>query len=269
MSEAQSTEDTPEAPSSTASKNLPTRRLPTPRIAFSRQLDILRAYAAKSEEGKRAVSNEEVGELVGMSKDTVTLVNAFFADVALLTRVESSHIPSPEVVNYLRVHQWDPDKAPNELAPKLGETWFAKALLPKLVYSPMSVTDALTELAKASSAGPAYRPQLQTLIEYLKVAGLVSEENGQLTASGAPATNGASPGKAAEPTPTSAPAPPPAPARGGAAGGTQLPLLVQGLLQQLPTGSAWSREGVESWITLARNIFDVVYDLPPKDGDGP
>jgi len=254
-----------EPQSASGSKNLPTQRLPTPRIAFQRQLDILRAYAAKSDEGKRSVSNEEVGEIVTMSKDTVTLANAFFADVGLLVRTENGHLPAPEAVNYLRVHQWSPEKAAHELSPKLAETWFGKALLPRLaVNNSMSEDDALTELAKAASAPPAYRPQLLTLLDYLEVAGLLTRENGQIQAAGRPATT---------PKPeigVESAAAAPAPVARTSTNTGQLPLLVQGLLQQLPT-ETWTREGVEAWITLARNIFDVVYKLPAatptKPGD--
>jgi hypothetical protein len=246
--------------STTGSKNAPTQKLPTPRIAFQRQLEILRAYAAKSDEGKRSVTNEEVAGIVGMSKDTITLGNAFFADVGVLTRTEGGYLPAPEVVNYLRVHQWSPEKAAHELAPKLAETWFAKVLLPRLaVNKSMNEDEALTELAKASSAATSYKPQLETLLEYLEVAGLLVRDNGQLQTAGlflGPEGPPKPPGDASAPS-----APPAISGRTGPATG-QLPLLVQGLLQQLPNDK-WDRDGVEAWIKLARNIFDVVYDLPP------
>lgn len=237
----------------------PTKRLPTPRIAFQRQLDLLRAYAASSPSGQTPATNEDVSGIVGLTKDTISLANAFFADVGFLTRSEGGYVPSEEVRAFARVHPWKGDEAATELAPKLRDAWFGRALLPRLSYSPMSEADALAELAKAAHAGPNYRPQLETVLDYLAAARLVRREGGLV--------HGVSHGT---PTPESKPEQPPAapaaapPTRQAAPTGG-LPLLIQGLLQQLPTEGDWSRDEADAWLELAEKVFQVVYKLPPPE----
>ncbi len=46
-----------------------------------------------------------------------------------------------------------------------------------------------------------------------------------------------------------------------------LPLLIQGLLEQLPDGRQWTRKESENWIAMAKMAFEVVYDLEPESGD--
>jgi hypothetical protein len=68
------------------SKSKPHRALPTDRVGFEKQLAILRAYAAASGPERKAVSNEEVGAIVPIHKNTVSICNPFFVDTGLLTR---------------------------------------------------------------------------------------------------------------------------------------------------------------------------------------
>src|SRR5579863_8993712 len=77
--------DSKPAPKAAASSK-PTKFLPTDRITFSRQLDILRAWAAASGPLGKAVANNDVADIVKMQASTVSLANAFFASVGLLTR---------------------------------------------------------------------------------------------------------------------------------------------------------------------------------------
>src|SRR5437879_2468995 len=56
----------------------PTKYLPTPRITFNKQLDILRAWAAASGPTGRVASNGAVAEIVKMQPSTVSLAKPFF-----------------------------------------------------------------------------------------------------------------------------------------------------------------------------------------------
>jgi hypothetical protein len=48
-----------------------------------------------------------------------------------------------------------------------------------------------------------------------------------------------------------------------------MPLLVQGLLEQLPTEGEWSRAQADRWLEVARQIFDVAYKIDaPTSGQG-
>jgi hypothetical protein len=248
--------------SRTTVRSAPTKRLPTPRISFNNQLNIARAYGALSQGGAKAVDHKDVATMLKMAADTVSLANPFLADVGLITRVDSGYMASPELVAFARVYQWEPEKAAHELAPKLRDTWFANVLLDQLTFATvMDEQSAITELAKAAEADTAYRPQLRTLIDYLAAAGLVIDEGGSLKAVASPKP-GSTPttvreGATEHSQPSPARSAPAAPAVA-----TGLPLLIQGLLQQLPSGDQWSAEDMEAWLTLARNVFQVVYKIP-------
>src|SRR4051812_41635485 len=83
-------------------KPRPKKTLPTERIAFPKQLDILRAHAVLSHDGEKAATNIAVGDFVGMSHGTVSLANPFFVDVGLLVKSNGSHLPSKEVIEFSR-----------------------------------------------------------------------------------------------------------------------------------------------------------------------
>lgn len=180
-----------------ARKDRPSRALPTNRVAFQKQLDILRAFGASSDPPGQPVRNVDVSKLVKLNQTTVGLITPFFVEIGLLQRTVDGLIPVPEVVEFNQAFKWSPETASNRLAPVISKTWFANALMVKLRFSAMSESDAIQELALASSAGPAYRSQVDTLLDYLHVAGVVVRENGQVrqgrTTGGASQTgNGAS-----------------------------------------------------------------------------
>lgn len=174
----------------------PTKFLPTDRITFSRQLDILRAWAAASGPLGKPVTNNDVAEIVKMQASTVSMANAFFASVGLLSRTESGYIPSQEVLAFLRNYEWSPETAPQKLAPVIAKAWFATELLSKLSFGPLTEDECIQDLADASAAGPDYRSQLRVLLEYLAAVGLTQKDgnmvkkgNVNMTAASAAATN--------------------------------------------------------------------------------
>src|SRR5438874_495489 len=67
-------------------KARPTRYLPSDRIAFPRQLEVLRAYGALSGSAGKPVTNRQVADMLKMSESTVALMNPFFHDNGLLRR---------------------------------------------------------------------------------------------------------------------------------------------------------------------------------------
>src|SRR5215210_6833932 len=88
----------------TSKKRQPTRAtskskiLPTPRIAFARQMDLLRAYGNVGGHEGRPVSHVDVAPLVKIAASTASLANPFFADVGLLMRSDGGYTPSREVL---------------------------------------------------------------------------------------------------------------------------------------------------------------------------
>src|SRR3990172_1517951 len=74
----------------------PKYSLPTERIAFDRQLEILRAYvSASGAQASRPVSNNDLGGIVKLNVSTASLPNAFFRDARLLEQVDGGHLPTP------------------------------------------------------------------------------------------------------------------------------------------------------------------------------
>lgn len=158
----------------------PTKYLPTPRITFVKQLDILRAWAAASGPTGKVAANDAVAEIVKMQPSTVSLANPFFASAGLLTKTDGGYVPSSEVMSFLRAYEWSPETAAQKLAPTISKTWFAEELLSKLAFGPMNSDEAIQDLADAANAAPEYRGQLEMLLEYLAAAGLIQLDGNQI-----------------------------------------------------------------------------------------
>lgn len=165
-------------PARAASK--PNKYLPTDRITFVRQLDVLRGWAAASGPTAKVISNNDVGEIVKMMGSTVSLNNAFFSQNGFLTKADGGYIPAPEVFSFLRAYEWSPESAATKLAPIIAKTWFADELLPKLAFGPLTTDEAIQRLADVCTAGPDYRGQLRFLLEYMTSAGLIEWDGNQI-----------------------------------------------------------------------------------------
>jgi hypothetical protein len=232
--------------------------LPTPRIAFGKQLDLLRAYAAASGSERRSIGLAEAAPFVGLSKNTISLANPFFTDNGFLERAGNGFLPSPEVVNFAQAYDWDADGASRELAPLMERSWFGEALLPRLGFASLSEKEALRIIDAAAEAGPKYEPQLRVILDYLEAAGLIEREDGKVRS--APRQGRSEPKPStdeetddAERQPKAAPA--------ISEGSRSLPLLIQGLLQELPRGSDWEGQAAARWLNLAKMTFELVYGL--------
>lgn len=169
------------APAKSADRGKPTRFLPTNRIAFENQLNILRGYAAASGASLKSVTNDDVAKVIGTTtSSTVSLANAFFVESGLLSRNDQGLVPSESVVAFARAWEWSAASAGQKLAPVLQRTWFADVLFPRLSFNPLSEEEAISELGGHINAGTDYRPQLKLLIDYLEVANLIRRDNGSI-----------------------------------------------------------------------------------------
>ena len=161
----------------------PTKVLPTRRITFSKQLDILRAYAAASGPGNKLVTLREVSDIVKMASGTVTIANPFFTDTKLLFRTEGMGLtPSPAVMEFARAFEWNRETAAHKLAPPLSQMWFTEVLLPRLAFGDLSEDEAITILAEKSSSPPDYKNQLRLILDFLEASGLIKREDGRIKA---------------------------------------------------------------------------------------
>lgn len=164
------------------SESRPNKFLPTNRITFPRQLDLLRAWAAVSGPSGRPVSNKEVADVVGMKPKTTSLANAFFVQTGFLKKTDAGFTPAQEVLSFSRAHEWNPKTSSEKLGSLVMGSWFAKALRPRLGYGSISKKEALQTLAEACHAGPRFESRLVFLLDYLEAAGLASRKGDQLSA---------------------------------------------------------------------------------------
>jgi hypothetical protein len=163
----------------------PIKFLPSERITFTRQLDILRGWAAASGPLRKVVSNNEVAKIVDIQPSTVSLNNAFYSSIGLLTKAEGGYMPAEEVTAFLRAYDWNKDTAAQKLAPVLSRAWFYDALASKLEFGPRSEVDCLQDLGDAANANQEYRANLRVLMEYLSAAGLVQRDGEMVKKGGA------------------------------------------------------------------------------------
>jgi hypothetical protein len=162
----------------------PTKPLPTDRIAFPKQLDILRAYAVAHETTGRPVTNAEIGNIVKMAASTVPHANSFFSDpeIGLLIKAEGGHVPSPAVIAFHRAFAWNPEAATHKFAPAFQAMWFSQVLMPRLAFRSMEEREAIRVLAEACGATPEYESQLSLVLAFLEAAGMIEREGGQVRA---------------------------------------------------------------------------------------
>ncbi|HYT04907.1 MAG TPA: hypothetical protein VEM13_08530 [Gemmatimonadales bacterium] len=160
----------------------PSKVLPTNRIAFSKQLEILRGFAALGAQGVSAPTNPAVADLVGLNRSTTLLALPFFVDVGLLTKSGDGYVPAQEVLAYGKAHSWNADTAPQKLTPIFRRAWFAQAILTRLALGTVEEKKALEVLGVACGAEPKYEPQLKTLLQYLAVTGLMRRDGDTIRA---------------------------------------------------------------------------------------
>jgi hypothetical protein len=202
----------------------PKRPLPTPRISFQKQMDILRAWGVASS-SERPVPLAAVEEIAHVSANTLTLANAFYIDAGFLIKSESGLLGATTVVqDFAQTYQWTPDTAATKLAPALRKHWAWLTLEPRLRFGALTERDAIAALAEAAGASPEYRPQLSLVLEYLKTVALVEFDGLNYRVATAPAVD-ATGGDSKPPAPEDKPAAPasPRPTGGASAGFPQQP----------------------------------------------
>lgn len=160
----------------------PSRKLPTTRAGFSKQLDALRAYALLSANGSAAVRYPKVGETIKIHESNVSSMNPFFLENGFIEKSGNGYVPHSAVLEFNRAYSWNADTAGQKLAPLLRDSWFAQALVHRISFRAMPEDEAIEILASACNAGPEAKLSLKILIDYLEVAGLVRRENGSLSA---------------------------------------------------------------------------------------
>jgi hypothetical protein len=159
----------------------PLRNLPTERVSFEKQLSVLRGYAAASAPDRKTVSNADVGVIVNLSPNSISLCNPFWIDIGLLLREGNKQRPADAVFDYFQAYQWHPESSAEKLAPLLEQAWFSRSLLPKLSFKSLSKSEAIRFLAEEVKAPKEYEANLGLILDYMKGAGIISLENATVT----------------------------------------------------------------------------------------
>src|SRR5689334_7260683 len=100
--------DTNQAQSAPDSKARLTKKLPTFRVGFPKQLDALRAYAVLSEGGTKPVHYRRVGDIIKVHEANVSSMNPFLLENGFL---DKNYTPTAPVLEYSRQYQWNPETA--------------------------------------------------------------------------------------------------------------------------------------------------------------
>jgi hypothetical protein len=163
-----------------------TKVLPTDRIAFEAQVELLRAFAAVYQSnGGQPVTNDQAGDVLSkkLSGSTVSQTNGFFCDIGLLSRSDkgTGFVPGPEVIDYNNVCQWDQSEARLKLRPLFEKTWFYRVLIPRLQLAAQPQANCLAILANESKATKEHNEKLINLLSFLELAGIVSTTGGTVT----------------------------------------------------------------------------------------
>lgn len=156
-------------------KPKPTKTLPTERVRLDSQLGVVRAYAKASEEaGRAAVSNHEVAKYSSVAGSSISICNPFFVDIGLLVREGLKQRPTDAVFAYDQACEWGGERPASKLAAVFASSWFGRSLLAKLSLKSMSLSESLAFLAEECRAPPEFKPNVQLLLDYLEVVGLIT-----------------------------------------------------------------------------------------------
>ena len=277
MNEQQQEATAPVSPRQSGRRR-PSQAVPTDRISFSKQLDLLRAYAALSGVDRRAVSLSDVGQTTGMTAATASLANAFFLEAGFLAKHDPPRaaeaggapgfLPTQVTIDYYQSYEWKEDTAAHKLASALRESWGWEAIEGRLRYAEAKEQEVVRLLAEASEASPHYEPQLKTMIAYFESAGLVDRDGQsirlvrreQTQAAPQPERLGmeADPHDEPPPTPTGTRAGMGEPVSGLADMSMVHPALI-GLLQLLPEPRTPWESGKPDWIRAFTAAIDAIY----------
>lgn len=180
--------EAPEAPEANDSVKKPkqvrpkaAKVLPTDRIAFPTQLDILRAYGVSGRSGE-PVTNTVLAKMVDLSAATISLGNAFFADIGFIGRAENGFVPAQDLIAMASAYDFDTARAPKKLAPILERSWVWEAVRARSSFRPVDEKEVMALIAEAAGASGEHKPQIKMLLDYLEIAGLLERDGQQLKA---------------------------------------------------------------------------------------
>jgi hypothetical protein len=162
-----------------AQKQRSDRSLPTDRLSFEKQIEVLRVIAQISGNGRRPVTAEDLSASIGLRGNTGGLSNKFFRDSGWVESagrgMYAATEPLLEYHRHLNVDAQDVVGARRYLAVAAQGSWYWDALDPMLDEGGARPTLALHALSKAAGAYD-HTPQLLQILTWLEWLGLVRRE---------------------------------------------------------------------------------------------
>ena len=176
---------TTEADRRTSSKARADRPLPTDRLRFANQEQVLIEVANLSGNNRRGITAEEMSTAIGLKGGTGGLNSRFFRSANWFEAVgRGEYTASRGLLDYVQHINVDPTakyEAAAGMRDEVRGSWFWTALEPLLVGGrPIKQTVALLALAKAAGASD-HTDQLDTILEWLTWVGLIVRDGDTIT----------------------------------------------------------------------------------------
>lgn len=170
-----------------AQKSRADRSLPTDRLSFDKQVEVLRVIAQVSGQARRPVTAEDLSAAIGLKGNTGGLSNKFFRDSGWVESagrgMYAATAPLVEYHRHLNVDPQDVLGARRHLADAAQASWYWQTLEPMLDESGARQTLVLHALSKAAGAYD-HTPQLLLVLAWLEWLGLARREGELLFATG-------------------------------------------------------------------------------------
>lgn len=157
-------------------KGPPARQpLPSSGISFEGQLKMLRAYVNASDGGAKPVSLDRLSAVTQVSRYTVSSCNRFFDASKFIIKEKNGYRPTEGLISFVKQLPWNEERAKSFLHNMMEDTWYKKELHVLFGTNPTMTTDDLV-IALGSSVGarPDQKASLETLVKFIKYAGLVT-----------------------------------------------------------------------------------------------
>lgn len=173
-------------PTRSPQRSRPDRGLPTDRLSFDAQQEVLRAFGTLSGPTKRSIDTPTLARAVSASASSAGLCNRFFVGAGWLERESKGKYRATDALLQFNrgrgqdgIHETD---AVTHLADAASSAWFWQVLAPMLVDGPIPKHHAVLALSQEAGAGVGHEPQLENLLLWLEFIGLIQIEDGTVTA---------------------------------------------------------------------------------------
>jgi hypothetical protein len=178
---------TPTNTRSTA-KARPERPIPTDRLRFDNQLEVLKAVASLSGNNRRGVGAETMSASIGLKGGTGGLNSRFFRSVNWFDAVgRGEYTASPGLLAFQQHINVDPEglvEATAGMRSEIRRSWVWEVVGPML-ESGNPVREKAVLLALAQAAGATnHTTQLETIIEWLVWVGVIVRDGEQIRLAG-------------------------------------------------------------------------------------